>query len=146
MCKFYDIEKSRAADADKGTQGQVAWIGYPLLRLHFCPISVQHSVRYLVQANVQPEDIRYKQISGTAVWVSDGVVDGSWGKYPTYWNIGGGGHLGWRPHWTLDMGNPPQLDLGNPLPPSPGSLFVCLFMFLTIDCFHFYDGCCLFIL
>ena len=67
MCKFYDIEKSRAADADKGTQGQVAWIGYPLLRLHFCPISVQHSVRYLVQANVQPEDIRYKQISGTAV-------------------------------------------------------------------------------
>ena len=90
--------------------------------LHFSPIStkptpaVQHSaqVRYLLQPDVQLRGIsainRYRAVA--AVWVSGRAWQGNIqligiSEVGVTW-------AGWWPHWTLDMGNPLQLDLGNP--------------------------------
>ena len=106
--------------------------------LHFSPIStkptpaVQHSaqVRYLLQPDVQLRGIsainRYRAVA--AVWVSGRAWQGNIqligiSEVGVTW-------AGWWPHWTLDMGNPLQLDLGNP----PFALFFLLFQ---APCFLF---------
>ena len=103
-----------AADVDKGTQGREAcWIGYPLsltsISAKATPPAVQP--RYLLQHNVQ-EDIRYKQISGRSCSLSIGSSVA--GKYPTYWNIGGGGSLGVVAALDIGHGEPPAIGLGQP--------------------------------
>ena len=119
--------------------------------LHFSPIStkptpaVQHSaqVRYLLQPDVQLRGIsainRYRAVA--AVWVSGRAWQGNIqligiSEVGVTW-------AGWWPHWTLDMGNPLQLDLGNPpsehhhyhQPPwrtLPCSLLVPRFLFFLV--------------
>ena len=103
-----------AADVDKGTQGcEACWIGYPLsltsISAKATPPDVQP--RYLLQHNVQ-EDIRYKQISGRSCSLSIGSSVA--GKYPTYWNIGGGGSLGVVAALDIGHGEPPAIGLGQP--------------------------------
>ena len=103
-----------AADVDKGTQGREAcWIGYPFSLTSISAKATLPAVqpRYLLQHNVQ-EDIRYKQISGRSCSLSIGSSVA--GKYPTYWNIGGGGSLGVVAALDIGHGEPPAIGLGQP--------------------------------
>ena len=103
-----------AVDVDKGTQGREAcWIGYPLSLTSISAKATLPAVqpRYLLQHNVQ-EDIRYKQISGRSCSLSIGSSVA--GKYPTYWNIGGGGSLGVVAALDIGHGEPPAIGLGQP--------------------------------
>ena len=68
---------------------------------------------------------RYRAVA--AVWVSGSSVAG---KYPTYWNIGGGGSLGLVAALDIGHGEPPAIGLGQP------PLFA-LFLLLHFQTLHF---------
>ena len=95
---------------------EIQWLHFSPISTKPTPAAVQHSaqVRYLLQPDVQLRGIsainRYRAVA--AVWVSGRAWQGNIqligiSELGVTW-------AGWWPHWTLDMGNPLQLDLGNP--------------------------------